>query len=255
MFLDLEPAFRSLRVGAAIRCANLAEVCRQRSDTGNLDPRDDVLDLLVADRAGACGDDEARQPFGVPRRVIERDESAASDANQMESTERQEIGERMKIVRRVSRLRTGRGIGLAAAPAAPVERDHAIPGLRKCRDLRLPALARAGDRVHQHDRLAAAAGIGEPETDAWQRCELASRRRLSRRLLRGEASYTREDDCQKRQRLTKRGRSPGASEDLDSRDEVFVQDSHEPSSLLVAGPDLLSQHAARLLVARSDFLA
>jgi hypothetical protein len=43
------------------------------------------------------------------------------------------------------------------------------------------------------------------------------------------------------QRLATWGGSPGASQDLDPRDEVFVQDSHEPPRLLVAGAPLGSR--------------
>jgi hypothetical protein len=155
------------------------------------------LNLLVADCPGAGCDDEAGQPLRVRRRIVERDESTARHSDKMEATERQEIGEGVKIVRGVSRLRTGRGIGLAPAPTTPIERDDAITGVRKCRSLRLPALARPGDRMHQHDRFTAAATIGEPETNSWQRCELAPGLRFSGRLLRGQANHSRDNDRQK----------------------------------------------------------
>ncbi len=71
----------------------------KRSDPWNLDPGDDVLNLFVADRSGAGSDDEAGQPFRMRGRVVERDESAAGDADEVKSSEREMVGECVKIVR------------------------------------------------------------------------------------------------------------------------------------------------------------
>ena len=68
--------------------------------------------------------------FGTPRRVIERGEAAAGDAEQMEFAEFQIIDEAVEIAGDAARLRSGR-IGRAAAPAAPVEGDDAVAGLAK----------------------------------------------------------------------------------------------------------------------------
>ena len=101
-FLDLQPAFRSLGIGATVRCADLTVMCRQCSDAGDLDPGNDLLNFLVAHGTSAGSNHEARQPFRMERRVVERDESATSHTDQMDSSERQIIGERLKIVRGVS---------------------------------------------------------------------------------------------------------------------------------------------------------
>ena len=81
----------------------------------------------------------------------------------------------MQVLRGVSRLGTGRGIGLAAAPSASIERDDAIARFRECLDLRFPDLARSCVRVQQDDRLTAPARIGEPQTNAGERRQVALR--------------------------------------------------------------------------------
>src|SRR5687767_14239838 len=98
MLFDRQPSCSSLGVRAAIRSPDLTEVSRQLPDPGNLDPRDDLLNLLVADRSRARADDQAGQPLWMPGRVVERHEAAAGDAHQVKSIERQEPGERMQIV-------------------------------------------------------------------------------------------------------------------------------------------------------------
>ena len=111
VFFDLEPASGALRVSAAIRGADLSEVCRERSDARNLDPGDDVLDLFVADRSSAGPDNKAGQSLRVRRRVVERDEAAAGDADEVESREPEMIRERVQIVRRMPGLWSGCRIG------------------------------------------------------------------------------------------------------------------------------------------------
>src|ERR1044072_505986 len=95
------------------------------------------------------------------------------------------VSERLKIVRCVTRLSAGRSVGLAATPSSAVECDDAIAGFRKCLDLRCPALAGSGDRVHQHDGLAGSAGVGEPESNPWNWRKLATRVSAAWRVLVG----------------------------------------------------------------------
>ena len=139
VFLDLEPALRPIWIGAPIGRAHLAEVRGERSDAGNLDPRDHVLNLFVAHGAGAGSDDEAGQPFGMRGRVVERDESSPGDADEMESPEREVVGECMKIVGGMTRLRSARRVRQAPPPSSTIERDHAIAGLRECRRSAVPS--------------------------------------------------------------------------------------------------------------------
>src|SRR6185369_1465650 len=127
--------------------ADFAKMRRQCSDAGDFESCDDVLYFFVADRSGACRNDEARQSFGVSSRVVESDEPATGNADQVESAERQEIRERMQIAGRMPRLRTGCWIGLAATPPAPIESDHAVASLAERVDLRFPAFARPCIRV------------------------------------------------------------------------------------------------------------
>jgi hypothetical protein len=87
MLLDFKPPSCAFWICAAIRCANFTEMSRQRPDSGNLDSCDDVLDFFVADSARARADDEAREPFRMPRGVVERDEAASRNAEQVESRE------------------------------------------------------------------------------------------------------------------------------------------------------------------------
>src|SRR4029434_1236959 len=59
MLFDLEPAFRAFGIAAAIRRADFAKMRRQCSDAGDFESCDDVLYFFVADRSGACRNDEA----------------------------------------------------------------------------------------------------------------------------------------------------------------------------------------------------
>ena len=81
----------------------------------------------------------------------------------------------MKVLRRVSRLGTGRGIGLAAAPTTSIERNDAIARPCECLDLRFPDLARSCVRVQQDYGLTAPACIGEPQANAGERRQVALR--------------------------------------------------------------------------------
>ena len=109
-------------------------------------------------------------------RVVQRDESAARDTHEVKSPEREVVGERVKVVRCNAGLRTSRGVGLTPSPSPAIECDDTIASARDGVDLRRPAFARSSDRVPQHDRLTRAAGIGEPESYAGDRRELASGR-------------------------------------------------------------------------------
>src|SRR5579871_454348 len=162
MFVDLDPALRALRIGAAIGRPDFAVMRRLLPDLRNGDAGDELRDLPVLDGAGRAADDEAAQPLRLPGRVVERREAAAGDAKQMEFVELQMLDQRMQIRGDRARLRSERRIGRALAPAAPIERDDAIAGEDKARDLRLPDLDRAGIWVQQDNRHAGTAGIDEP---------------------------------------------------------------------------------------------
>ena len=108
--------------------------------------------------------------------VVQRDESAARDTHEVKSPEREVASERVKVVRCSAGLRTSRGVGLTPSPSPAIECDDTIASAREGVDLRCPALAGSSDRVHQHDRFTGAAGIGEPESYAGDRRELASGR-------------------------------------------------------------------------------
>src|SRR5579871_5820207 len=98
----------------------------------------------------------------MPCGVVECDKATAGDAEQMKFVELEIIRERIEVARNASGLRPCCGIGRALAPAAAIERDDAISGLRKARDLIGPDSTGAGIGVEQHDRRTRAAAIGEP---------------------------------------------------------------------------------------------
>ena len=83
MRVDLVPARETVRIAAAIGRRDFQISGRLLSDLRNLDPRDEVGDLLVLDIAGAPADDKAADIFGTPRRVVERREAAAGNAEQI----------------------------------------------------------------------------------------------------------------------------------------------------------------------------
>ena len=92
----------------------------------------------------------------------------------MESPEREVVGECVKIVGGMTRLRSARRVRQAPPPSSTIERDDAIARSREGVDLWHPALTRAGDRMHENDRFTVATGVGEPQLDARQRCQRAS---------------------------------------------------------------------------------
>src|SRR4029077_10752302 len=105
---------------------------------GNGNARDEVLDLVILESSGRGANDQAAQAFRTPRRIIERGEAAAGDADQMEFIEREMIRERIEIAGDTPRLRTGNRIGQALAPTPAIERDDPVAGLCKADDLRFP---------------------------------------------------------------------------------------------------------------------
>ena len=91
-----------------------------------------------------AADDQAADFFRTPRRVIERDEAAAGNAEQVKLVELEMIGQRIEIAGDAAGLRAGRRIGHAFAPALAIEGDDAVTGRGEGGDLRLPDFARAG---------------------------------------------------------------------------------------------------------------
>ena len=79
--------------------------------------------------------------FGMPCRIVERNESTASDAKQMKFLELEMIDQSCQDRPQCCRAAECGRIRCALAPAAPVESDDAIAGLRECGDLRLPDIA------------------------------------------------------------------------------------------------------------------
>ena len=101
-----------------------------------------------------AADDQAADFFRAPRRIIERDEAAAGDAEQVEFSELEMIGERIEIAGDAAGLRAGRRIGHALAPTLAIEGDDAVAGGGKSGDLRLPDFDGAGVRMEKNDRHA-----------------------------------------------------------------------------------------------------
>ena len=123
-------------------------------DLGDGDAGDEIGDLLVLEAAGRAADDQAAHLFRTPRRVIERDEAAAGNAEQVEFFELEMIGERIEIAGDAAGLRAGCRIGHALAPALAIEGDDAVAGRGEGGNLRLPDFDGAGVRMQQNDRHA-----------------------------------------------------------------------------------------------------
>ena len=83
----------------------------------------------------------------APRRIIERDETATGNAEQVEFFELEMIGERIEIAGDAAGPRTGCRIGDALAPALAIEGDDAVAGRGEGGDLRLPDFDGAGVRM------------------------------------------------------------------------------------------------------------
>ena len=66
-------------------------------DVGNADAGDKVGHILVLNGAGAGANDKAAHPLRMPGRVVERDETAAGDAQQMKGVKPQMLGQRVQI--------------------------------------------------------------------------------------------------------------------------------------------------------------
>src|ERR1700744_1523748 len=164
MCLDLAPAPRAVRVGAAIGRSDFAVDRRQFPQARNLDPLGEICDL--SQLSGAGRNHEASELLGAPCGIVQRGKSATGNAEQMEAPELEMLSERIEIARNASRLRSRRGVGDALAPAPPVEGDDAVTGLRKACDLARPYHAGAGVGMEQHDRYARSAAVREPQFHA-----------------------------------------------------------------------------------------
>src|SRR5213594_4685589 len=100
--------------------------------------------------------------------IIERDESSAGDAHQVEFFETQKIRECLEVFGDRAGLRTGRRLGHTATPAAPVKCNHPVARLLKGWNVVLPAIAVTSVRVQQNHGDAAAARVREPESNSGQ---------------------------------------------------------------------------------------
>ena len=154
MLVDLDPAPGAFGIGAAIGRADFPVMRRLFPDLRDGDAGDEIGDLLVLEASGEAADDQAADFFRAPRRVIERDEAAAGDAEQVELVELEMIGERIEIAGDAAGLRAGCRIGHALAPALAIEGDDAVAGRGEGGNLRLPDFARAGVRMEKNDRHA-----------------------------------------------------------------------------------------------------
>src|SRR5579862_5967874 len=160
--VGVDPAFDAFRIGAAVGRPDLAVVRGLFPDIGDGNAGEEIGDLLVLDGAGRAADDEAAQTLRLPCRIIERGETAARDAEQMESIEPEMIDEGVKVGGDARRFGARRPVGHALAPAATVEGDDPEAGLREGGDLAFPDLHRAGVGMQEYDRRAGAAGVDEP---------------------------------------------------------------------------------------------
>src|ERR1700730_8141332 len=162
MLVDLDPAPGAFRIGAAIGRADFPVMRRLLPDLGDGDAGDEIGDLFIIEASRRSAYDQAADTFRAPRRIIERDETAAGDAEQVEFFELEMIGERIKIAGDAARLRARCGIGQALAPALAIEGDDAVAGRGEGGDLLLPNFDGAGVRMQQDERNAGAAAVGEP---------------------------------------------------------------------------------------------
>src|SRR4029077_19885302 len=113
VLVDSDPAPGAFRGGAARGTPAFPVLRPLFPDLGDGDAGDEIGDRLVLEAAGRGADDQAADSFRTPGRVIERDEAAAGDAEQMEFVELEMIGERVEIAGDAARLRAGRRIGHA----------------------------------------------------------------------------------------------------------------------------------------------
>src|SRR5215467_3129545 len=150
MFVDLGPAFGTVRVSASIRWPDFPVNRRKFSYARNLNASYKIGDLLVCHLPGTGPDHEASEPLRTPRGVVQSSKPASGDAKQMKLVELEIIRERIKIASNTPWLRSRCGVGHTSAPASAVESNDAVSGLRKARDLARPNGASAGVRVEQH---------------------------------------------------------------------------------------------------------
>ena len=184
--VDRDPAGGALGIGRAVRGPHLAVVRGLGADAWDLQALDHLLDGAVGHRAGAGPDDQAQEAITPPRRVVERHEPAARNADEVELPKSQERRERLQVVGHRAGLRTRHRVRRALAPAAPVERDRTIAGPGERRHLRRPGFARPGVRVKENDGLAGPARVGEPQPHPWEVGE-----RLARGGSRGRSALRR----------------------------------------------------------------
>src|ERR1700722_16991287 len=154
MFVDLDPAPGAFGVGAAIGRADFSVMRRLFPDFGDGDAGDEIDDLLALKTPGRAADDQAAQLLRTPRRVVERHEAAAGNAEQVEFVELEMSTKRIEIAGDAAGPRAGRWIGHALAPALAIEGDDAIPGRSEGGNLRLPDFDGAGVRMEKNDRHA-----------------------------------------------------------------------------------------------------
>src|SRR5271169_6983220 len=103
MLVDRDPARDAFRIGAAIGRTDLAIMRRLFPDMRDGDAPEEVGDFFIRNGAGRAADDETAQPLRPPRGVVERDEAAAGDAEQMESFELEMSHERLEIAGNTAR--------------------------------------------------------------------------------------------------------------------------------------------------------
>src|SRR5689334_13177392 len=99
----------------------------------------------------------------MPESVIVSREPSAGHADEMQALNLQVFDQAVQIVGNVARLCAGLRICSAAAPAAPIERDRAIPGFDEPWNVVLPAVGIARIGVEQQYRRTASSGVEIPK--------------------------------------------------------------------------------------------
>ncbi len=87
VFLDVGPACRALRIGAAVGQAQFDILTRQPVQAGDRDPAGEVGQQFFRERTGAGADDQATQVVLVPGGIVQSREAAAGDTEQKEAVE------------------------------------------------------------------------------------------------------------------------------------------------------------------------
>src|SRR5581483_12526271 len=107
ILLDLDPAPRAVRIGAAIGWPDLAIDRRLFPQVRDLDARDEIGDFLVGHLSGAGPDHKASHSFRMPRRKVQRGKPAAGNPHQMKPVELEMVGKRIEVAGNASRLWPG----------------------------------------------------------------------------------------------------------------------------------------------------